>query len=269
MSVEMVLDRLLVQDEFRRHLTLDHTLPARQARYAGFPDSLDMRLGQALAARGITRLYTHQAQATGLALAGKDLVVVTPTASGKTTCYNLPVLQAMLKDPEARALYLFPTKALAQDQLAELHGLVGEMKVDLKTYTYDGDTPVSARQAIRQAGHIVVTNPGMPHTGVLPHHTSCVKQLASLRYVVFDELHAYRGVFGSHLANVLRRLWRVCAVYDSHPGASFRSATTANTKERAVRLAARPITLDDDDGAPNGPQRHLIYNPPVVNREVG
>ena len=158
MSVEMVLDRLLVQDEFRRHLTLDHTLPARQARYAGFPDSLDTRLGQALAARGITRLYTHQAEATSLALAGKDLVVVTPTASGKTACYNLPVLQAMLKDPEARALYLFPTKALAQDQLAELHGLVGEMKVDLKTYTYDGDTPVSARQAIRQAGHIVVTN---------------------------------------------------------------------------------------------------------------
>src|SRR5207249_343221 len=165
MSVEFVLDRLLVQDEFRSHLTLDHTLPARQARYAGFPDSLDTRLAQALAARGINRLYTHQAQATNLALTGKDLVVVTPTASGKTACYNLPVLQAMLRDPEARALYLFPTKALAQDQLAELHGLVGELKVDLKSYTYDGDTPVSARQAIRQAGHIVVTNPDMLHTG--------------------------------------------------------------------------------------------------------
>ena len=166
MSVEMVLDRLLVQDEFRRHLTLDHTMPARQPRYAGFPDSLDIRLGQALAARGITRLYTHQAEATSLALAGRDLVVVTPTASGKTACYNLPVLQAMLKDPEARALYLFPTKALAQDQLAELHGLVGEMKVDLKTYTYDGDTPVSARFTTgvlaKRSPTVVLSFPAVP-----------------------------------------------------------------------------------------------------------
>jgi len=269
MSVEVVLDRLLVQDEFRRHLTLDHTLPARQARYGGFPDSLDPRLGQALAARGISRLYTHQAQATALALAGKDLVVVTPTASGKTACYNLPVLQAMLRDPEARALYLFPTKALAQDQLAELHGLVGELKVDLKTYTYDGDTPVSARQAIRQAGHIVVTNPDMLHTGVLPHHTRWVKLFANLRYVVIDELHAYRGVFGSHLANVLRRLWRVCAFYDSHPVVICCSATIANPKELAERLTGRPITLVDDNGAPSGPKRLLFYNPPVVNRELG
>src|SRR3989440_556557 len=242
MSVEMVLDRLLVQDEFRRHLRLDHTLPARQARYAGFPDSLDMRLGQALAARGITRLYTHQAQATSLALAGKDLVVVTPTASGKTACYNLPVLQAMLKDPEARALYLFPTKALAQDQLAELHGLVGEMKVDLKTYTYDGDTPVSARQAIRQAGHIVVTNPDMLHTGVLPHHTRWVKLFANLRYVVIDELHAYRGVFGSHLANVLRRLWRVWALFFNHPPVICCSAPPPPPQELAPRPTRRPRT---------------------------
>jgi DEAD/DEAH box helicase domain-containing protein len=269
MSVEMVLDRLIAQDEFRGHLTLDHTIPARQPRYAAFPDRLDTRLGQALAARGITRLYTHQAEATSLALAGKDVVVVTPTASGKTACYNLPVLQAMLKDPEARALYLFPTKALAQDQLAELHGLVGEMKVDLKTYTYDGDTPVSARQAIRQAGHIVVTNPDMLHTGVLPHHTRWVKLFANLRYVVIDELHAYRGVFGSHLANVLRRLWRVCAFYDSHPVVICCSATIANPKELAERLTGRMMTLVDDNGAPSGPKRLLFYNPPVVNRELG
>src|SRR6202140_3174343 len=249
MSVEMALDRLLIQDEFRRHLTLDHTLPARQARYAGFPDSLDTRLGQALA--------------------GRDLVVVTPTASGKTACYNLPVLQAMLKDPEARALYLFPTKALAQDQLAELHGLVGEMKVDLKTYTYAGDTPVSPRQAIRQAGHIVVTNPDMLHTGVLPHHTRWVKLFANLRYVVIDELHAYRGVFGSHLANVLRRLWRVCAFYDSHPVVICCSATIANPRELAERLTGRQMTLVDDNGAPSGPKRLLFYNPPVINRELG
>ncbi|TMD43826.1 MAG: DEAD/DEAH box helicase [Chloroflexi bacterium] len=269
MSIEMALDRLLVQDEFRRQLTLDHTLPARQARYAAFPEALDYRLGQALAARGITRLYTHQAEATRLALAGKDVVVVTPTASGKTVCYNLPVLQALLKDREARALYLFPTKALAQDQLAELHGLVGELKVDLKTYTYDGDTPVSARQAIRQAGHIVVTNPDMLHTGVLPHHTRWVKLFANLKYVVIDELHAYRGVFGSHLANVLRRLWRVCAFYDSHPVVVCCSATIANPKELAERLSGRPMSLVDNNGAPTGPKRLLFYNPPVINRELG
>jgi DEAD/DEAH box helicase domain-containing protein len=269
MSVDIVLDRLLAQDEFRSHLTLDHTLPAQSARYAPFPEALDLRLAQALAARGITRLYTHQAQATNLALSGKDVVVVTPTASGKTICYNLPVLQALLKDREARALYLFPTKALAQDQLAELHGMVGELKVDLKTYTYDGDTPVSARQAIRQAGHIVVTNPDMLHTGVLPHHTRWVKLFANLRYVVIDELHAYRGVFGSHLANVLRRLWRVCAFYDSHPVVICCSATIANPKELAERLTGRPVTLVDDNGAPRGPKRLLFYNPPVVNRELG
>lgn len=265
----MALDRLLVQDEFRRHLTLDHTLPALQARYAAFPEALDFRLAQALAGRGISRLYTHQAEAARLALAGKDLVVVTPTASGKTICYNLPVLQAILKDPEARALYLFPTKALAQDQLAELHGMVGELKADIKTYTYDGDTPVSARQAIRQAGHIVVTNPDMLHTGVLPHHTRWVKLFANLRYIVIDELHAYRGVFGSHLANVLRRLWRICAFYDSHPTVICCSATIANPKELAERLTGRPITLVDDNGAPRGPKRLLFYNPPVVNRELG
>ena len=269
MSVEMALDRLLVQDEFRRHLTLDHTVPARQARFAPFPEAFDHRLAQAMAARGITRLYTHQAEASQLALAGKDVVVVTPTASGKTACYNLPVLQALLKDPEARALYLFPTKALAQDQLAELHGLVNELKVDLKTYTYDGDTPVSARQAIRQAGHIVVTNPDMLHTAVLPHHTRWVKLFANLRYVVIDELHAYRGVFGSHLANVLRRLWRVCAFYDSHPVVICCSATIANPKELAERLTGRPITLVDDNGAPAGPKRLLFYNPPVINRQLG
>jgi DEAD/DEAH box helicase domain-containing protein len=269
MSVEMALDRLLVEDEFRRHLTLDHTVPARQARYAAFPDGLDMRLAQALAARGITRLYTHQAEAANLALAGKDLVVVTPTASGKTACYNLPVLEALLKDKEARALYLFPTKALAQDQLAELHGMVGELNVDIKTYTYDGDTPVSARQAIRQAGHIVVTNPDMLHTGVLPHHTRWVKLFANLKYVIIDELHAYRGVFGSHLANVLRRLWRVCAFYDSHPTVICCSATIANPKELAERLAGRSMTLVDDNGAPSGPKRLLFYNPPVVNRQLG
>jgi DEAD/DEAH box helicase domain-containing protein len=269
MSVEVVLDKLVAQAEFRRCLTLDHTFPARPARYAPFPQALDSRLAHALAARGIVRLYTHQAETASRALQREDCVVVTPTASGKTLCYNLPVLHAILQEPEARALYLFPTKALAQDQLAELQGLVGELRVDIKTYTYDGDTPVSARQAIRQAGHIVVSNPDMLHTGVLPHHTRWVKLFANLRYVVIDELHAYRGVFGSHLANVLRRLWRVCAFYDSHPIVICCSATIANPKELAERLTNRPIRLVDDNGAPAGPKRLLFYNPPVVNRELG
>src|SRR5438445_596099 len=269
MSVESVLERLLSQDEFRRRLTLDHALPARPARYAAFPEELDSRLAHALAARGISQLYTHQAEAARQALRGEHAVIVTPTASGKTLCYNLPVLHAMLTNKEARALYLFPTKALAQDQLAELHGLVGELKADIKTYTYDGDTPVSARQAIRQAGHIVVTNPDMLHTGVLPHHTRWVKLFANLRYVVIDELHAYRGVFGSHLANVLRRLWRVCAFYDSHPVVICCSATIANPKELAERLTGRSMTLVDDNGAPSGPKRLLFYNPPVVHLQLG
>src|SRR2546421_5162910 len=269
MSVEMVLDRLLVQDEFRRHLRLDHTLPARQARYAGFPDSLDMRLAQALAERGVNRLYTHQVEAAERALQGQDVVVVTPTASGKTLCYNLPVLDAILKQPDTRALYLFPTKALAQDQLAELHGLSAALGADLKTYTYDGDTPPSARQAIRQVGQIVVTNPDMLHTGILPHHTRWARLFSNLRYVVIDELHAYRGVFGSHLANVLRRLWRVCAFYESRPTVIACSATIANPGELAERLTGRPARLVDDNGAPAGPKRLLFYNPPVVNRELG
>ncbi len=269
MSVESVLDSLVAEDDFRRNLTLDHTLPARPARFAPFPDALDRRLAGALAERGISRLYTHQAQAAGLALQGQDVVIVTPTASGKTLCYNLPVLHTLLQEPEARALYLFPTKALAQDQLAELHGLVGELRADIKTYTYDGDTPQSARQAVRQAGHLVVTNPDMLHTGVLPHHTRWVKLFANLRYVVIDELHAYRGVFGSHLANVLRRLWRVCDFYDSHPIVIACSATIANPRELAERLSGRPMRLVDDNGAPAGPKRLLFYNPPVVNWQLG
>jgi len=269
MPVEAALELLLAQDGFRRNLTLDHTLPARPARYGPFPAGLDQRLAYALAARGITQLYTHQAEAVGHVLAGRDPVVVTPTASGKTLCYNLPVLQTVLQQPEARALYLFPTKALAQDQLAELHGLIGAVHADIKTYTYDGDTPASARQAIRQAGHIVVTNPDMLHTGVLPHHTRWVKLFANLRYIVIDELHAYRGVFGSHLANVLRRLLRVCAFYDSRPQIVACSATIANPRQLAERLTGRPMTLVDDNGAPTGPKRLLFYNPPVVNRLLG
>jgi DEAD/DEAH box helicase domain-containing protein len=251
-----------------------HEQPAREARYAAFPDALAPRLVAALANRGIERLYTHQAQAVEAALRGESVVVVTPTASGKTLCYNLPVLQSILADPDARALYLFPTKALAQDQMQELHGLITQFGAppaggDIRTFTYDGDTPGDARRKVREAGHVVVTNPDMLHTGILPHHTKWVKLFENLRYVIIDELHQYRGVFGSHVANVVRRLRRICRFYGSDPVFICCSATIANPADLARNIARTPVTLVDDNGAPQGPKTVAVYNPPVVNRELG
>ncbi|HWQ28829.1 MAG TPA: DEAD/DEAH box helicase, partial [Dehalococcoidia bacterium] len=205
-------------------------LPARPARTVSFPPAIDSRLRDALARSGIEAPYAHQALAAEAALAGRNVVVVTPTASGKTLCYNLPVLQTILSDPSARALYLFPTKALAQDQMDELHGLVTAMGVDIRTFTYDGDTPQDARRKVRAAGHIVVTNPDMLHTGILPHHTKWMKLFENLRFVVIDEMHQYRGVFGSHVANVIRRLRRICRFYGSDPVFICCSATIANPR---------------------------------------
>ncbi|MBK7725313.1 MAG: DEAD/DEAH box helicase [Dehalococcoidia bacterium] len=205
----------------------------------------------------------------GNALAGKNTVVVTPTASGKTLCYNAPVLSAILKDPTTRALYLFPTKALAQDQLDELHGLVTDLQADIRTFTYDGDTPADARRAVRQAGHIVLTNPDMLHTAILPHHTKWMQLFESLQYVVIDEVHSYRGVFGSHLANVLRRLRRICQFYGADPTFILCSATIANPGELAAALVGDDVELIDDNGAPSGERVVVIHNPPVVNRELG
>jgi DEAD/DEAH box helicase domain-containing protein len=184
-------------------------------------------------------------------------------------CYNLPVLSAILKNPDARALYLFPTKALSQDQVSELYSLIEALGVDIKTYTYDGDTPGSARKAVRQAGHIVVTNPDMLHSGILPQHTKWVKLFENLKYIVIDEIHAYRGIFGSNLANVLRRLLRLCAFYGSHPTFILCSATIANPQELACTLTGRDVTMIDNNGAPMGERHFIFYNPPVVNRQLG
>ncbi|MFO7173930.1 MAG: DEAD/DEAH box helicase, partial [Bacillota bacterium] len=222
---------------------------------------------EALARRGIRRLYTHQAEAIAHALAGRSVVVVTPTASGKTLTYNLPVLSTILKEPAARALYLFPTKALAQDQVAELQELGRHLDVEIKSYVYDGDTPDSLRPTIRQAGQVVITNPDMLHTGILPHHTRWVRLFENLRYVVIDELHAYRGVFGSHLANVIRRLRRICRFYGSDPVFLCASATIANPKELAERLTGKEVHLVDQNGAPRGEKHFIFYNPPVVTRD--
>ena len=215
----------------------------------------------------------HQAAALDLALMGRSMVVITPTASGKTLCYNAPVLNTALADPASRALYLFPTKALAQDQLAELHELTGLVNAaagtNLGVFTYDGDTPQDARRAIRTRAHVVLSNPDMLHSGILPHHPKWAKLFENLRFVVIDELHAYRGVFGSHLANVLRRLQRICRHYGSDPVFICSSATIANPRELAERLAERPFALVDDNGAPRGEKLFLFVNPPVVNKELG
>ncbi len=245
-----------------------HIKPA-PPKLAPIPCGTDPRIAQALACRGIKSLYSHQAEALEAGLAGEDVVVVTPTASGKTLCYNLPVLQSLLDDPEARALYLFPTKALAQDQLDELHGLIGAIGVGLKTFTYDGDTPGDARRAVRAAGHVVITNPDMLHTGILPHHTKWMKLFENLRFVVIDELHQYRGVFGSNVANVIRRLRRICRFYGSSPAFICCSATIANPGELAEGLIGRPVKVIDRDGSPRREKVVAIYNPPVINRELG
>ena len=254
---------------FMENVTEWRVLPAREAKYAPFPQELDARIVQVLKARGIERLYTHQRQALDCAIAGRDFVVVTPTASGKTLCYNLPVLNAILKDDAARALYLFPTKALSSDQVAELYSMVEALGADIKAFTYDGDTPASARTAIRQAGHVVVTNPDMLHQGILPHHTKWVRLFENLKSVVIDEIHAYRGVFGSNLANVLRRLERICAFYGAHPTFICCSATIHNPKELAENMTARSMTMIDDNGAPAGRRHVIFYNPPVINRQLG
>ena len=266
-------------------VTAVRRLPAAPAMFAPMPDGLDQRLVDALATRGIRELYTHQAETMAHALAGRSTVVVTPTASGKTLCFNGPVLDAILKDPSTRALYLYPTKALAQDQLAELHGLVelidsgaqapeGEAATaavppSIGVFTYDGDTPQDARRAIRSRAHIVLSNPDMLHAGILPHHPRWAKLFENLRFVVIDELHAYRGVFGSHLANILRRLQRVCRQYGSSPVFVCTSATIANPVGLAERLTETPMALVDRSGAPRAEKFFAFVNPPVVNSQLG
>ncbi|KIL40162.1 ATP-dependent helicase [Gordoniibacillus kamchatkensis] len=255
--------------EIMSQVTHWHTIPPREARYAEFPAGLHEGLKTALRDRGVHSLYTHQAAAFREAELGRHVVTVTPTASGKTLCYNLPVLQRILHDDSARALYLFPTKALAQDQVAEMQELVDKMGARIKTHTYDGDTPPAVRQVIRNAGHVVVTNPDMLHAAILPHHTKWVKLFENLKYIVIDEVHAYRGVFGSHVANVIRRLKRICRFYGSSPQFICASATIDNPREHAERLIGESVALVDDNGAPAGEKHFVFYNPPVVNQQLG
>ncbi len=263
-----ILDDLLTSPSTGPCITTVKQFPARPAVLAPFPSSLDPRLAEALRGRGITELYSHQARAWELIDKGHHVVVVTPTASGKTLCYNLPVLQALLAQPDARVLYLFPTKALAQDQLAELEALARSLP-ELRMFTYDGDTPQDARRAVRARANLVLTNPDMLHSGILPHHTKWAVLFQNLRYVVIDELHAYRGVFGSHVANVIRRLKRLCRHYGSAPQFVMASATIANPRELAERVTGESVEDVAESGAPSGERIFACYNPPVVNPELG
>ncbi|MGB7283497.1 MAG: DEAD/DEAH box helicase [Candidatus Acidiferrum sp.] len=267
--VREVLDAFASRDVQGDVLTAVRYFPAREAQWAEFPAWVREDLIAAYAAKGISQLYTHQVIAAQAVQSGKNVVVVTPTASGKTLCYNLPILNSILENPDTRALYLFPTKALAQDQLAELYDLNQRLENRFGVFTYDGDTPADARRAIREKGHVVLTNPDMLHTGILPHHTRWTRLFENLRYIVIDELHTYRGVFGSHLCNVLRRLRRIANFYGSDPQFICCSATIANPGELAARLLEKEVEVLDANGAPAGEKTFVFYNPPVVNRALG
>jgi DEAD/DEAH box helicase domain-containing protein len=268
-TVTAVLDRLLQEPSLARGVLHHEVVPAREPAYAEFPSWLDSRIRGGLASRGIERLYTHQAEAIEAVHAGEDVVVVTPTASGKTLCYALPVLQALAEDPSARALFMFPTKALGQDQVAEFSELSRAAGLTVSAATYDGDTPAPVRSAIRKAGQVVVTNPDMLHSAILPHHTKWFQLFEQVRVIVIDELHTYRGVFGSHVANVLRRLLRLCAHYGSHPVIVCCSATIGNPAELAGQLTGRPARLVDRNGAPTGERHILLVDPPILDPSTG
>ncbi|MDR2767523.1 MAG: DEAD/DEAH box helicase [Treponema sp.] len=268
------LDKIIGSSEFAPHIVVDRLIPPAAGEYIPFPADLDRRIAGALRARGIERLYTHQGAVWEEARRGRNVVVVTPTASGKTLCYNLPVLQALLEDGDARALYLFPTKALSQDQQSELNEMAGaeadgQSSLPLKVSTYDGDTPGSLRTAARDTGRIIISNPDMLHAGILPNHPKWIKFFSRLKFIVVDEAHAYRGVLGSHVANVIRRLKRIAAFYGSRPAFILCSATIANPRELAESLIGSEAVLVDKNGAPRGEKRVILYNPPLVDAVQG
>lgn len=268
-SVQMVLDRLLTEPSLSSGVVHHAYVPERPADFVPMPEWLDPGLRSGLESRGITSLYSHQAAAIEAVRAGEDVVVVTPTASGKSLCYLVPTLQALAADPTARALYLFPTKALGQDQVAELGELSRAAGLHINASTYDGDTPNAIRSSVRSAGQVVVTNPDMLHAAILPHHTKWFQLFEQLRIIVIDELHTYRGLFGSHVANVLRRLLRICAHYGSHPVIVCCSATIGNPGELAELLTGRPARVVDRNGAPAGDRHILMVQPPLLDPATG
>ena len=264
-----VIERLRCEPRYAENIVSWRTLPPREAEYADYPDWVHPDLLATLQQYKFKQLYTHQRAAADLVHAGKNVCVVTPTASGKTLCYNLPVLDAIVRKEGARALYLFPTKALSQDQVAELNAIIDHMPTGVSAYTYDGDTPSSTRAVLRERGEIIVTNPYMLHAGILPNHVKWTDLFCGLKYVVIDELHAYRGVFGSHVANVIRRLRRIARHYGADPIFISSSATIRNPQQHAQNLIGEPVSLVEQSGAPAGKKHFVLYNPPMVNPALG
>lgn len=267
-SLQEFLKQLKLDESFKENIVHWHTIEEKEAETVELPLNIHPKLADALQKRGINQLYTHQRSAYEAVRANQNIVAVTPTASGKTLCYNLPILQSIVEDDRARALYIFPTKALAQDQKSEINELIQEADLMINSYTYDGDTESSIREKVRKAGHIVITNPDMLHSAILPHHTKWVSLFENLKFVVIDELHIYRGVFGSHVANVIRRLRRICRFYGSNPIFICTSATIANPLGLAEALTGTPMKLIDNNGAPSGRKHFLFYNPPIVNKPL-
>jgi DEAD/DEAH box helicase domain-containing protein len=276
--VEQVLRKILSSPEFAPNIVVEKLLPASEGSFAPFPADLDSRIASSLRNRGITQIYTHQAEVWENVKKGLNTVVVTPTASGKTLCYNLPVLDTLMADEKARALYLFPTKALSQDQQSELNELVqGDPRAEsretgaipIKIATYDGDTPDSLRVSARDTGRIIISNPDMLHAGILPNHPKWIKFFSNLKFIVIDEAHAYRGVLGSHVADLIRRLKRVAAFYGSKPVFILCSATIGNPTELAETLIGENVILADKNGAPRGEKLVILYNPPLVDAVQG
>ncbi len=271
MSLESVLSGLRVNRDFMSQVSAWQHFSPRPARSLPLNDEIGAPLRQALKQRGITELYSHQQLAVDAAFRGENVVVSTATASGKSLCYTIPVLKSLSEYPASRALYLFPTKALAQDQLKETAHIISLGRLPVEIQAYDGDTPQSKRRTIRQSAGILITNPDMLHAGILPQHTSWRNLFSNLRFVVIDEIHAYRGVFGSNVANVIRRLKRICGFYGSEPQFICCSATIANPKEHAERLVEAPFVLigEEHNGAPVGEKHFILYNPPIIDEDLG
>ena len=282
MTLSTLLARWRSDPQVGPNLVEWRRLPGKKAQFEPYPSGVHPRLKEALEAYGIRSLYTHQASAFNCIKNGKNVVIVTGTASGKTLCYNLPVLDHLLNDPDATALYLFPTKALSQDQFSVLKSLLSQISTSgesegyqknapeaIKCAIYDGDTPINVRSSLRSQARVILTNPDMLHMGILPHHTGWAQFFRGLRFVVIDEIHTYRGVFGSHVANVIRRLKRIANFYGATPQFILTSATIGNPDELGLRIINEPVILIDDDGAEKGEKHFLIYNPPIIDKSLG
>jgi len=271
MTLSHTLSALRLNQDFMTNLVAWEKLPPKSPRFGQPIPALFPQVQATLQQKGFTQLFTHQTAAITAALNHQNVIIATATATGKSLCYIVPVLHRLLEQPSARALYLFPTKALAHDQTAETASFINQGHLPIQIHSYDGDTPQNKRRQVRQSSGILITNPDMLHAGILPYHTSWRTLFSNLEYVVLDEIHAYRGVFGSHVANVIRRLRRLCHFYGSNPQFICCSATIANPKEHAERLIEAPFVLVDEsqNGAPSGEKHFLLYNPPIIDEELG